>query len=132
DDRVVERASLAQRLDHARDLTRALTDRAVDADDVAALLVDDRVECDRRLAGTTVADDQLALAAADRDHRVDRLDAGLQRLLHGLPRDDARCDDVDVATALGSDLAAAVERVAERVDHAAEVAGADRDVEHAA
>jgi hypothetical protein len=37
----------------------------------------------RGLAGLAVADDQLALAAADRDHRVDRLDAGLQRLVTG-------------------------------------------------
>ena len=53
-------------------------------------LVEDRVDGDRRLAGAAVADDQLALAAADRDHRVDRLDAGLERLLHRLALDDAR------------------------------------------
>jgi hypothetical protein len=37
-----------------------------------------------RLAGLAVADDQLALAAADVRHRVDRLDAGHHRLLHRL------------------------------------------------
>ena len=47
-------------------------------------LVDDRVDRDRGLAGLPVTDDQLALATADRRHRVDRLDAGLQRLLHRL------------------------------------------------
>jgi hypothetical protein len=76
------------------------------------LLVDDRVDRDRGLAGLAVADDQLALAAADRDHRVDRLDAGLQRLVHRLAVRDARRDDVD--------LRVAVERATERVDHAAE------------
>ena len=57
-----------------------------------ALLVDDRVDRDRGLAGLAVADDQLALAAADRHHRVDRLEAGLQRLLDRLAIDDAGRD----------------------------------------
>jgi hypothetical protein len=56
------------------DRRRLLPDRDVDADQVLALLVDDRVDRDRRLAGLAVADDQLALAAADRHHRVDRLE----------------------------------------------------------
>ena len=47
---------------------------------VEARLADDRVDADGGLAGRAVADDQLALAAADRDHRVDRHDAGLHRL----------------------------------------------------
>jgi hypothetical protein len=44
----------------------ALADRDVDRDDVVVLVVDDRVDRDRRLARLAVADDQLALAAADR------------------------------------------------------------------
>ena len=72
------------------DRRHALADRDVDRDDVRVLVVDDRVDRDRRLAGLAVADDQLALAAADRDHRVDRLQAGLHRLLHRLALDDAR------------------------------------------
>ena len=48
------------------------------------------------LPGLPVADDQLALAAADRDHRVDGLDAGLQRLANRLPVDNARRDALDV------------------------------------
>jgi hypothetical protein len=47
-------------------------------------LVDDRVDRDRGLARLTVADDQLALPTTDRDHAVDRLDAGLERLVHRL------------------------------------------------
>jgi hypothetical protein len=46
-----------------------------------SLLVDDRVDRDGGLAGLAVADDELALAAADRDHGVDGLDAGLHRLV---------------------------------------------------
>ena len=39
---------------------------------------------DGGLAGLPVADDQLALAAADGGHGVDGLDAGLHRLLDRL------------------------------------------------
>src|SRR5690349_23510423 len=46
------------------------------------------VDGDGGLARLAVADDQLALATADRGHRVDRLDAGLQRLVHGLATHD--------------------------------------------
>ena len=48
------------------------------------------VDRDGGLAGLAVADDQLALAAADGDQRVDGLEAGLHRLVHRLARNDAR------------------------------------------
>src|SRR3712207_9433080 len=70
--------------------TTLFRSRHVDADQVLALVVDDRVDADRRLARLAVADDQLALTAPDVRHGVDRLDAGHHRLLHGLARDDAR------------------------------------------
>ena len=63
------------------------------------LLVDDGVDDDGGLAGLAVADDQLALAAADRDQRVDRLDAGLHRLVHRLARNDAGRLHLDAACA---------------------------------
>ena len=68
---------LPQRLDHGGDRRFLLADRHVDADDVFLALVDDRVHRDGGLAGAAVADDQLALAAADGRHRVDGLDARL-------------------------------------------------------
>ena len=78
------------------------------------------------LAGLAVADDQLALAAADRGHRVDRLDAGLQRLVHGLAAHDARAPGSPCAAGCVADeVALAVDRLAERVDDAAEHAVAD-------
>ena len=43
----------------------------------------------------TVADDQFALAAADRNHRVDGHDAGLHRLADGFALDDAGRDFFD-------------------------------------
>ncbi len=48
-----------------------LPDRTVNANHVAAALIDDRVENNRGLAGLPVADDQFALSATDRNHRVD-------------------------------------------------------------
>ena len=47
------------------------------------------------LAGLPVADDQLPLAAADGDHGVDGLDAGLQGHVDRFPVDDARSGHFD-------------------------------------
>ena len=76
-----------------------------------------------------VADDQLALAAADRGHRVDRLDAGGQRLVHRLAVHHAGRLQLQRAALVGLDLAEAVDRGAERVDHAAHEVVADGDRE---
>ncbi len=74
----VRHGSVARELvEDARDGRRLLADRDVDALHAGVLLIDDRVDRDGGLAGLTVADDELALAAADGDHRVDGLDAGL-------------------------------------------------------
>ena len=96
------------------------------------LLVEDGVENDGGLAGLAVADDQFALAAADRDQRIDRLEAGRHRLVHRFARDDAGRLDVDAAALGRRDRALAVDRVAERVDDAAEQALADRHVDDGA
>src|SRR4051794_37487127 len=120
DDRVLHRAGVFERPYHLRDRRLLLADRVVDADDVLPLLVDDRVDRDGGLARLAVADDQLALAAADRDHRVDRLEAGLHRLLDRRPIDDARRDAFDRHLLLGVDRSLAVDRLAERIDDAAD------------
>jgi hypothetical protein len=54
-------------------------------------LVEDSVDRNRRLAGVAVADDKLALAAANRDHRVDSFDARVQRLVNRLAIHHAVC-----------------------------------------
>ena len=51
DDGVLHRAVLLEHADHLGDRGRLLADGDVDADQVAALLVDDRVDRDARLAG---------------------------------------------------------------------------------
>ena len=89
DDRVLHRAVLLELAHDVRDRRVLLPDRDVDALKVAALLIDDRVDRDRGLAGLAVADDELALPAADRHHRVDRLQPRLHGLAHGLAVDDA-------------------------------------------
>ena len=62
DDRVVQRAVLGEDVDRVRDRRALLTDGDVDALHALTLLVQDRVDADRRLAGLAVADDELALA----------------------------------------------------------------------
>src|SRR5207253_5766215 len=132
DRRVFHRAALAQQLVHLRDRRGLLADRDVEAVHVRVALVEDRVDEDRRLAGRAVADDQLALPAADVRQRVDRLDPGLERLLHRLALDDARCLELERARIVGLDRAAAVERVPERIDDAPEQRLADPNAGDAA
>ena len=127
DDRVLHRALVAQPLVHLRDRRGLLADGDVDADHVAAALVEDRVDRDRGLAGAAVADDQLALAAADR---------WIIESIALIPVCSGSLTGWRWTTpgALNSsgrarrrlDRALAVERVAERVDDAAEQAFADR------
>ena len=73
------------------------------------------------LAGLAVADDELALASADRDHRVDGLEPGLEGLVDGLAGHDAGGLELQGAASLGLDLAQAVDGPAQRVDDAAQV-----------
>src|SRR4029079_6341456 len=131
DDRVIHRAVRLEHGDGVRDRRELLADRDVDADEALALLVDDRVDRDGGLARLAVADDQLALAAADREQRVDRLDAGLDRRVDRLADDDARGDALTGAADRGGDRALVVERPAQRVDDAAEERLADRDLDDA-
>ena len=117
---VRERAFIAQGVDDLGEGGGLLPDGDVDADDVLPLLVEDGVDGDGRLARLAVADDQLALAAADGDHTVDGEDARLQRLVDfGAVHDGGR-GELDGAVLLRRDGGEAVDGVAERVDDAAE------------
>jgi hypothetical protein len=66
------------------------------------------------------------------NHGVDRLDAGLQRLLHRLPHDDARGDHLHRAGRHRGDRAATVHRLAQRVHHPAQHPRPGRHLEEAA
>ncbi len=102
-----------------------LTDGAVDADEVVFRRVDDGIESDGGLARLTIADEQLALTAADGDHRVDGLDAGRHGLSHGLAVDDAGSDALDGQGFGGVDGTLVIDGLAEGVDHAADERVAD-------
>ncbi len=125
-DGVFHGAEVFQRLHHLGDGGALLADSDVDANDVAALLIDDGVERDGGLPGLTVADDQLALAAADRNHGVDGLDAGLQRLLHRAAIHYAGRDGFHRTRFAGSNGPFAVDGFAQRVHYAANQSFAHR------
>ena len=126
DDRILHGSVPAQRLDERRHGRGLLADSHIDAVDrvtglEVAPLVDDRVHGDGRLARLAVADDQLALTAADRDHRIDGLQARLQGFAHRLAEDDARRLAFQRhLDRLPADGTLAVERIAQRRDHPAE------------
>src|SRR5262249_43166110 len=95
-----------------------LADRVVDADDAGLFLIDDGVDRDGGLAGLAVADDQLALAATDRHHRVNRFQTGLNGLLDRLSIDDAGRQPLNRGRLLGDDRTLPVDRLTKRVDDA--------------
>ena len=112
-------AGFGQRLHHLGDRGALLADGAVDADQVVLGVVDDGVEQHGGLAGLAVADDELALAAADGNHGVDGLEAGGHGLADALAVDDAGREAFDGQRFGGGDGTFVVDGHAERVDHAA-------------
>ena len=130
DDRVVHGAMLSQLTDDVRDRGSLLANSDINADQVLALLVDDRVESDSRLTGLTVANDQLTLTAADRHHGVDGLKTGLNRLINRLTFNNARGDLFDHVVGLRIDRALAVNRLTQGVDHTANQLRADGNLKN--
>ena len=86
---------LLHRFDDPLHRGRALADSDVDADHVRVLLIDDRIDPDRRLAGRAVADDQFALAAPDGEQGIDGQNACLHRLGDEIALDDRRRRSLD-------------------------------------
>src|SRR5216684_3632918 len=120
DDSVVHGAGVGERLHDLGDRGAFLADAAVDANEVPAPLIDNSVEDHGGLAGLAVADNQFALAAADRNHRIDGLDTGLERLADGLAVEHAGSNALERVALPGSNGAFAVERLPERIDDAAD------------
>src|SRR5690606_310353 len=124
DDRVFESATLFQYLHELGNRGALLTNRDIDAVELLALvvalierlLVEEGVENDRRLAGLTVTNDQLALAATNRDQSVDCLDACGHRLMHRLAGDDAGSLDVNATAFRSIDRTLAIDRVTKTVN----------------
>ena len=130
DHRVAHRAGFGQRLDHRRNGGALLADGAVDADQIVLGVVDDGVQQHGRLARLAVADNQLALAAANGNHRVDGLESGGHRLAHRLAVDDAGGKALDGQALRGGDRSLVVDGLAQRVHHAANHPLADRHAEN--
>ena len=126
EDAALRRALTADRVDHPRDARRFLSDRDVDANNVALLLVDDAVDGNRGFADGAVADDQFALAAPERKHSINDQQPGLYRLADEIAIDDGGRRTLDGLIGFGNDGVAAVERTAKRIDDAAEKFAADR------
>src|SRR5207248_2348252 len=131
-DRVIHRAGVSQRLYDLRDRRALLPNATINADQVTAALIDDGVENDRGLAGLPVADDQLALAAANRNHRINRLQTRRHRLAHRLAINYAGSNALDRVVALAGNRAFVVNRLPKRVDDPPNHAFADRHAHNAA
>jgi hypothetical protein len=129
DGRIGHGPVLTQRLDR-RDGRRALlTDEHVDAVNVPVALIDDGIECERAPAETVVSEQELALAFADRDQRIDDLDARIERLAHELPGHDWRRGGFETLPEPRLWRRRVVERQAERIDDAPEQLVSDRQAQ---
>ena len=126
DDGIFHRAVAFQDAVDLRDRREFLPDGDIDADDVLAALVDDRIQRDGRLAGLPVANNQFALAAANRNHRVNGFDASLHGHTHRLAHNHVRRDPFDGTRPVRLDRSLAVNRQTERVHHAPNQRVADR------
>ena len=96
-----------------------LADGDVDAYQVAAALVDNRVQRDGRFAGGTVSDDQLPLPSPYGDHGVHGLDACLHWRVNRLPDDHVRCDPLNWTSGSRINRPFAVQRAPYGVNHPA-------------
>src|SRR5690606_25624264 len=114
-DGIFHRAVLFQRGDQPGDLALTLADSHVNALHPQTLLVDDGVNRNRGLTRLAVANNQLTLAAPDRDHRVNRDDTCLHRAVYVTAIHHAGGNPLDVVILGEVDRPFAVYRVAERI-----------------
>ena len=120
DDGVIHSAGLFQFFIYTDNVGVFLSDGYVNADNVLTLLVQDGIDADSRLTSTTVADDQFALAAANRNHGVNGFQTCLQRYINWLSVSNARCFDFNVAIFVGFDRSLSVDWLSERVYYASD------------
>jgi hypothetical protein len=122
-------AGFGQRLHHLRDRRPFLADGAVDANQIVLGVVDDRVQQHGRFARLPVADNQLALAAANGNHGVDGLESRGHRLADALAIDDAGRKPLNGQGTRGRNGPLVVNRLAQRIHHAANHTLAHRHAE---
>ena len=119
DDAVVHCVAFAQILHQLGNARRLLTDGNVHADNVLALLIQHGIQRNRRFARLTVADNQFALTAANREHGVDGQQTCFHRRINTLTVDDAGRGFFHWAIAVRRNRVSPVNRASERVHHAA-------------
>ena len=107
---------------HAGNGRSLLADGHIDAQHASVFLVQDGVRGDGGLAGLTVADDQLTLAAADGEHGIDGEDAGVERGIHALTFQNAGGLLFDGVVAHSFNGALAIDGLAQRADDTAQEA----------
>src|SRR5690554_6862289 len=109
-----------------------LADSHVHAFDATVFLVDDGVNCQRRLTNLAVTNDQLTLTTTNRNHGVHRLVTGLHRLINRFAPNYARSNLFDRIGQLGFQRALAVNRITQCVNDAAQQFITDRHFQNAA
>ncbi len=118
DRRKCHRPRLLQFRDDSCDLGFLLSDSDIDTSDVLSFLIDDCIDSDGGLPRLTITDDEFALSTTDRNESVDRLDTGLNRLVHGLSRGDARGDFLHRIMFHCRDRTLTIDRKSERIHYA--------------
>ncbi len=118
---------LFERLDDPGDRRTLLTDGDVDTKDAQTFLIDDRIDGDGGLAGLAITDDQFALTAADRNHRINGLNARLQRFTNGLPGIHTGRHDFNAGRMRRLDRPFPVDGLTDRIDHTTDQRFTDRN-----
>src|SRR5579872_554489 len=130
DGRPLHRTVAFERRGNRRHLRFLLADGDVDAEEVLPLLIDDRIDADGGLAGLTIPENELALAASNRDHRVNRLDARLHRRIDRGAHDHARGEPLDWPGLGRHQISLTVNRPPKRIDYAAQELVTDRNADN--
>src|SRR5450759_5768125 len=106
----------AQEVDHHCRFGALLSDHDVHAFHVLSSLRHDGVQGERGLAGAGIADDELTLAAADRNQSVHDLDAGVERTIQEIARYDCRRRRLQCAEPVRLWRRKAIKRLAQWID----------------
>ena len=121
--RIVHSPKIGQGFDHLGHRALFLADSHINTDAALGsgniLLVNDSVHRNSGFTRLAVADNQFALAFANRHHCVNGFDTGLERLFNGLTVNNTGGYNVQRHIFIGFYRTLAVQCVAERVHHAA-------------
>src|SRR5215469_9206967 len=118
DDGVVHGAVVIEDLDHLRNRGALLSNGTVNTNQIAALVVDDGIESDRRLTRLPVTDDEFALPTTNGDHAVNGFESCGHWFAHRLAIDNPGSQTFEGNVVGTRDYSLVVDGMAERVDHA--------------